>query len=117
MIKRVAKTSTLILISLLPGCDNSGECDRFKEFLTKEVNGTVAEKFLDKNSNMRPTIFLDNSGVKSIEIQILIYIPEVYDTVDIGDKVFKDARSSKVKVEKKNRTIEFDKGVESWCPI
>ena len=106
---------SLTLISITSQCTNMLNCQHYNDFLKKESLGTVTNKYLDSANHMSPTILLIYHGKKGLENRTGYYLSEVYDTLAIGDQLFKSSGSAKVKVIKKGKEIEFVADKERWC--
>jgi hypothetical protein len=107
-----------IVFSLLT-CSNLYECEHFRDYLSHEAHGTVTNKYLDNANHMTPTITYQTiTGKKGLDNQTAMYIPAVYDTIEVGDILDKDPGSTIVTVTKRGSIIELDTAKETrriWC--
>jgi hypothetical protein len=102
---------------LLVGCEKKIRCDHYSDFVAAEAHGTVTTKFLDSASHMLPTInYTTITGKKGFDNRIGNYLPDVYDTLEVGDLLNKDIGSSTVTVTKRGKPITFETNREDWCP-
>ncbi len=100
-------------------CSNMYECEHFKRYLDHEAYGKVTKKYLDSTSHMWPTIVYQTLDGKVVDQEIAMYIPALYDTLEIGDTIAKTSESTMVTVTKhRGLVIKLDTAKESrrlWC--
>ena len=95
------------------------ECEHFRNYLDHEAHGTVTDKYLDSANHMWPTIVYKTiDGQNGLDNRTAMYVPEVFDTIDIGDILDKSAGETIVTVTKRGQTIKLDTAKETrriWC--
>ena len=120
MTTRLVYLLTYLLVAFsLSRCANLYECEHFRSYLEHEAHGTVTNKYLDSTSHMWPTIVYETfDGKKRLNSQISMYVPAVFDTLEIGDMLDKSSGSTMVTVTKRGHIIELDTAKETrtvWC--
>jgi len=119
MTKRLVYLSYVLAALSLSHCANIYECENFRSYLEHEAHGTVTDKYLDSTSHMWPTIVYETiDGKKGFSNQIGMYVPAVFDTLEIGDMLDKSSGSTMVTLTKRGRVIELDTAKETrtvWC--
>ena len=111
-------TYLLLALSLLC-CGNLYECEHFRSYLSHEAHGTIINKYLDSANHMWPTIIYQTmDGKKGLDNQTAMYVPSVFDTLEVGDILDKSSGSTMVTVTKRGQIIKLDTAKETrriWC--
>jgi hypothetical protein len=119
MIRLLYLFTSIFLVMLLSCCGNMYECEHFKDYLSHEVHGTVVNKYLDSASHMWPTIVYQTSdGKKGVDNMTPMYVPAIFDILEVGDDFDKFSGATMVTVTKEAQIIRLDTVRASrriWC--
>lgn len=82
-------------------------CRFYSEFLGKEINGVVSNKYIDYNNHASETISLISYGRKVKGTEVGRYSIETYDYVQPGDTIIKQIGSPYIEIKNGSRTKQF----------
>lgn len=108
----------LMFVFFITGAETVDEwqCRRYNDYLNYSVQGVVVEKYIDKPNHALKTLTMNVNGAAFKETEITLAIPELFDFVEEGDTIFKEAKSPYVLVKSLKGKTQFS-DLENPCNI
>jgi hypothetical protein len=90
-------------------------CKWYYEFLAKEVDGQVTNKFIDKPNHATPTLTIETNSETINDSDFTTRNGGLYDSIKIGDRIRKITGDSVTYIDRQGRTIEFKINKKQYC--
>ncbi|NEM96083.1 hypothetical protein [Pontibacter burrus] len=108
----------LMFVFFITGAESVDEwqCRRYNDYLAHSVQGVVVEKYIDQPNHALKTLTINVNGSTFKETELTLAIPELFDFVEKGDTIFKEAESPYVLVKGTNGETQFS-DLDNPCNI
>jgi hypothetical protein len=83
------------------------QCKFFEDYVSREFDGMVTEKYLDKSNHSYPTLMIVTKVDTIKDVELSNFNIGLYDSIAIGDIVRKTQGDSVAYLTRKDKTIEF----------
>ena len=117
----IKKTSGLFftisgLLTLL-SCVNEDKwrCQKYTDYLNHEVYGRLEKKYIDYSNHARQALVLRLYNNIGTDIDATLMVNGLYDTIKIGDEIFKKKGSTLTVIKRGDLTIELTVDKSDWC--
>jgi hypothetical protein len=106
----------LMLVALTTGMDtvDDWQCKRYNDFLSYSMQGVVVDKYIDKPNHAFKTLIVASNNGNFKDVEISIFVPEVYELIAKGDTIVKELNSPNVLI-KSNSGIKLFSDLHNPC--
>jgi len=91
------------------------QCRYYNDYIVKEIEGTVTNKYMDAPNHNFPTLTIKTGSEEIKDIDLSHYNHGFYDSVSVGDKIRKLKGDSLAYLTTNGRTIEFSIRKKDFC--
>ena len=103
----------LWFVLLHPKLFNDESCNLLKRYRRLNLNGILANKFIDSSEHSYPILIINNFDSTVEKINLVLDTTNLFSVVDIGDSIFKKKNETWLEIKSNNK--HFKRNIDFGC--